>query len=144
VTVTHEERFWANVSPEPNTGCWLWMASVDRDGYGRFRIGTEDIAHRAARALLVGPIPDGLVVDHLCRVRSCVNPAHLRVCTPLENTTAPGSRAHGRNAGRDACPAGHVDRWYRRKDGTGRFCAECCRVAERRRRAGALGKGGRP
>ena len=71
------ERFWSKVEPD-ESGCWLWAAGKDRDGYGGFRMGSGNTrAHRTAYQHLVGEIAAGLVIDHLCRVRSCVNPAHL-------------------------------------------------------------------
>lgn len=77
------QRFWSKVD---TTGdCWLWMARRLR-GYGKFDLGnTTAMAHRVAYELSVGPIPDGLQLDHLCRVRHCVNPAHLEPVTQREN-----------------------------------------------------------
>lgn len=69
----------------PN-GCWLWTGTIERTGYGRFWLGgRQEIAHRASYALLIGPIPEGLTIDHLCRVRACVNPDHLEPVTLAEN-----------------------------------------------------------
>jgi hypothetical protein len=80
------ERFWAQV--EITEGCWLWSAYVDPSGYGKFTavVGVSVYAHRWSYEFLVGPIPDGLVIDHLCRVRNCVNPDHLEPVTSAENT----------------------------------------------------------
>lgn len=66
-------------------GCWLWQGTL-RAGYGRVKIGGRlQEAHRASYEHHVGPIPEGLVVDHLCRNRSCINPAHLEPVTEMEN-----------------------------------------------------------
>lgn len=81
------QRFWDKV--EKTDGCWLWRAARDLNGYGR--VGADEgpkrtmLAHRAAWTLLRGDIPDGLVLDHLCRNPQCVNPAHLEPVTQRVN-----------------------------------------------------------
>lgn len=73
---------------EKSEGCWLWTGSLTFDGYGIFRENNRRTgAHRFAYEYFVGPIPAGLQIDHLCRVRNCVNPAHLDPVTNAENTT---------------------------------------------------------
>ena len=68
------------------TSCWLWTSPLDRDGYGHIQIGRKMCrAHRVAYEWLVGPIPEGLTIDHLCSVRNCVNPSHLEPVTAAEN-----------------------------------------------------------
>lgn len=88
-----EQRFWEKVNKDGPGGCWLWTASFrNEQGYGQFGVsGRTVVAHRMSYELMVGPIPDGLVLDHLCRVRRCVNPAHLRPVTDRENILAPGA-----------------------------------------------------
>lgn len=94
-----EDRFWPKVDRNgqipayrPDLGpCWQWVAMLDKAGYGRVRSGGgrngESIyAHRVSYQLLIGQIPDGLVLDHLCRNRGCVNPTHLEPVTQGENT----------------------------------------------------------
>lgn len=83
------ERFWSRVSRGAVDACWLWTGSIDPGGYGRhylfgFRAGHVK-AHRFAYELEVGPIPDGLTIDHLCRNRVCVNPSHMEPVTLAEN-----------------------------------------------------------
>lgn len=92
------------------TGCWLWVGLVGRTGYGRMRSdGRKWMVHRLSWTLFVGDIPDGLVVDHLCRTRNCVNPAHLRVCTQMANVHAPGSTAIAKaESERTHCPRDHI------------------------------------
>lgn len=97
VALTIEERFYDKVMPVED-GCHLWTAYIMPNGYGRFAYPRGSLAHRFAYELAVGPIPDGLQIDHLCRVRCCVNPAHLEPVTHNEN--------HVRAAG-DECLYGH-------------------------------------
>ena len=79
-------RFMAKVDTTAPGGCWLWTAHRNADGYGVFRFdGQMGGAHRFAYRLLVGPVPEGMELDHLCRVRHCVNPDHLEVVTHAEN-----------------------------------------------------------
>ncbi|HEY8766071.1 MAG TPA: HNH endonuclease signature motif containing protein [Dehalococcoidia bacterium] len=69
-------------------GCWPWTGVIHPLGYGHVNIpGTRNpqMAHRASYEFFVGPIPDGLELDHLCRNRGCVNPSHLEPVTHLEN-----------------------------------------------------------
>lgn len=91
---TLEERFWAKVNKDgpipgycPHLGpCWLWEASCSLDGYGQIGVyGSLVRAHRFSYELMCEPIPDGLEIDHLCRVRACVNPAHLQPVTSQVN-----------------------------------------------------------
>lgn len=80
-------RLAAKIDPgaQPDA-CWLWIAHTDPKGYAVFRwAGRMHRGHRVAFAWLVGPIPPGLVIDHLCRVTSCLNPAHLQAVTNVEN-----------------------------------------------------------
>ncbi len=85
------ERFWAYVTI-CESGCWLWQGALNNTGYGRFTVGYRRdnslrmlLAHRYAYEQLVSPIPDGLELDHLCRVPRCINPAHLEPVTHKEN-----------------------------------------------------------
>ena len=80
------ERFWDVVWPEPMSGCWLWAGNVDDQQYGRTpHNGRSRRAHRISYETHKGPIPPGLVIDHLCRNPSCVNPDHLEAVTNYVN-----------------------------------------------------------
>ena len=91
------------------SGCWNWIACRHTNGYGKLGYqGRTWLAHRCVYTILVGDIPDGLVLDHVCRNRLCVNPSHLRPCTNRENILAPGSQSPSAlQAQRTACQVGH-------------------------------------
>jgi hypothetical protein len=130
-------RIVAKIEPEPNSGCWLWTgATGNPGGYGNVGFqGSTRGAHRVVYELLVGPVPDGLVLDHLCRNRPCVNPDHLRPVTQLENVHAPGSLSPSAlRAKITHCPAGHEynEANTRRSKRNERFCRACGRAAARR------------
>lgn len=84
-TLTLADRFWAKV--EKSDSCWLWTGALfPSNGYGALHLdGAAVPAHRVSYELNVGPIPDGLTIDHLCRVRACVRPDHLEPVTQAEN-----------------------------------------------------------
>lgn len=98
----------ARCVPEPNSGCHLWLGSLDRDGYGRVRCAGAEYrpAHRLAYEAENGPVPKGLVLDHKCRVRCCVNPSHLEPVTNRENILRGESRA-ARSSRQTHCKNGH-------------------------------------
>lgn len=105
----------ANLAIDEETGCWVWQRSTDRSGYGQTspRRHGHTIVHRAVWERFVGPIPDGLTLDHLCRNKACSNPRHLEPVTNEENVrraAAPAGEplagvAHGTRAAytRDGC-----------------------------------------
>lgn len=81
------DRFEEKVSRPTADACWLWLGTGTKSGYGQLSVdGQHHYAHRVSYELHVGPIPDGLQIDHLCRTRRCVNPRHLEPVTPLVNT----------------------------------------------------------
>jgi len=82
---TLPDRFWAKVDLAAEGGCWAWTARTS-NGYGKYAMRvrgkvTDYRAHRLAYQALVGPIPEGFQIDHLCRNRACVNPNHLEIVT---------------------------------------------------------------
>jgi len=82
-----EDRFMAKVSPEPNSGCWLWTGGVASNGYGMFWLdGKVDTAPRQSYRMFCGEIVDDLHIMHKCDVKLCVNPDHLSLGTNAENT----------------------------------------------------------
>lgn len=123
------ERFLDFLSPEPNTGCWLWLGALNPEGYGVFGTGMRRpktmLAHRWGYEYFVDPIPDGMQLDHICRVRCCVNPRHLRPVTSRENSYAPGSL---HNWSKTHCPKGHPyseANTYIRQTRRERRCRKC-------------------
>src|SRR5262245_9587813 len=73
-----EARLWKSYEPEPNSACWLWSLTLNRDGYGLVNtLRKTRQAHRVAYELAIGPIPRGMCVLHHCDVPPCINPAHL-------------------------------------------------------------------
>lgn len=120
-----EDRFWSKVDAEGD--CWEWTAALNPGGYGSFTWEGKSLrAHRSAYELLVGPIPDGLTIDHLCRNPPCVNPDHLEVVTRAENTRR-GYNPTAKNARRTYCVNGHRlagDNLRMSKDGH-RVCRAC-------------------
>lgn len=93
--------FWSAVDRSGPGGCWLWTRTLD-EGYGSYNLnGVKHKAHRYAYEAVVGPIPDGLFLDHLCRVRNCVNPMHLEPVTHKVNME------RGLTATKTRCKYGH-------------------------------------
>jgi len=138
------ETFWGlvDISGGP-ASCWPWQGSVATTGYGQLSFHRRNTnAHRVAYTLWHGQEPwKGMHLDHLCRMPLCVNPAHLRMVTPRENTMAAGSLAPAkRNVEKTHCPSGHaytlVNTLISRTYGTPkRHCRECGRIRVRTRRA---------
>jgi hypothetical protein len=121
------ERFWQKVRIA-ETGCWLWVGAINDSGYGTFWLGRSLRSHRLTYETLVASIGE-LHLDHLCRVRNCVNPEHLEPVTNAVNVRR-GESFAAVNAVKTHCPAGHpftVENTYWHGAGRkrGRGCRTC-------------------
>lgn len=118
-------RFWRKVYAD-SFGCWLWQGAITT-GYGRFASPRTQLhyAHRFAYERLVGPVPDGLTLDHLCRVRACVNPRHLDA-VPMRTNLLRGIGIVAVNAKKTHCINGHaLDLLNTYRMPRGRACKTC-------------------
>jgi len=139
MTVEEKLRLRRVVTPE---GCWRWTGAHSWNGYGLVSVGrTNKRAHRVAYALWVGPIPEGLEIDHLCGVRDCFNPDHLDAVTQLENLRR--RRRRPRVSKTHCRPGRHVlaDVGVFERDGK---CKACNRDRVRRQRARRAALAGEP
>lgn len=131
--MTDEERFMSKVDKGDGLGCWEWIGDKSYQGYGRFTFGNNPAvpAHRVSYEMFIGPIPEGLVIDHVaargCQGWSCVNPEHLEPVTQQENvlrSTGPAAI----NARKTHCNRGHEfteENTGSQKNGKGRNCKTC-------------------
>jgi hypothetical protein len=142
-------RLWARVWVDHETGCWIWTGTINARGYGVISDGpfpdrraTSYAVHRLAYELLVGPVPDGLVVHHKCEVKRCVKasadeygPAHTEPTTQGENIRLGGPIAKNRRP--THCPQGHPydeENTIVRISNGSRMCRQCVRDRSRRRK----------
>lgn len=133
------KAFDKKVHVEPNTGCWLWVGATVY-GYGCVKQGDKVLrAHRVSYERHRGPIPAGLVIDHLCRQRCCVNPDHLEA-VPQRDNVLRGESHVARWATRTHCDRGHAfdsRNTITRENGT-RRCRECRNARQRKARSVSL------
>ena len=120
-------RFLSKVK-KGESGCWLWTSTLNNKGYARLFVNRRPILmHRWAYIFYKGPIPEGLELDHLCRVPHCVNPDHLEPVTHRENNLR-GNTLPGIHARKTHCPEGHPyneENTYRRPGKASRECRIC-------------------
>ncbi len=127
------KRFTDRVAEQDRNGCAIWPGCKDHMGYGRMGWHRSRLVHRIAYEAVHGEIPDGLVIDHLCRTPSCVNPEHLEAVTQKENCKrgTAGEVTTARQASKTHCPQGHPysgDNLYITKVGS-RACKKCSRAS---------------
>lgn len=110
----------------PETGCWEWQGKRS-NGYGQTSLGNRMVyVHRLTYLVYVGPVPDGLEIDHLCRVRHCANPAHLEAVTAKVNV----NRGINHESEKTHCPQGHPyagENLYVNPSSGNRACRSCHR-----------------
>lgn len=133
--LTDEERFWSKVVK--SDGCWRWLGAPQPDGYALIKIAHQmRPAHKVAYEYTIGAVPDGLQLDHLCRNRGCVNPAHLEPVTARENTMRSPIALGALNARKTHCPQGHpYDESNTVVTSSRRTCRICNAEKQRRYRA---------
>jgi hypothetical protein len=134
--MTLSDRFWSKVNKTDT--CWLWTGCRGSAGYGQLYVAGHVLyAHRIAWDMVNDPLPRGLQLDHLCRVRACVNPAHLEPVTRRENILR-GISPSAVHARKTHCPAGHAyDEQNTYVDDGSRYCRACRNERSRQRRAQA-------
>ena len=124
-----KDRFMHYVELIPESTCWYWTGAIGPGGYGRFTVaqGLVAIAHRFAYELLMGPIPAGLTLDHLCREKSCINPRHLEPVTADENIKRSSECVATINSRKTHCPRGHEYTPENTRISRGKRYCEACR-----------------
>lgn len=141
------QRFFSKILKLPS-GCWLWLGAIqgkyykkDNGGYGSFRyFGVVTPAHIASCRIHKIEIPEGMHVDHLCRITSCVNPDHLEIVTPLENFKRGEAYKGSFHKNKTHCPSGHKyteenTAYVHKYDGSNKYrrCKKCLSIAGKKR-----------
>jgi hypothetical protein len=142
------DRFWKKVNingpvsvNRPDLGpCCLWLAAQDGKGYGVWKVGTHknpklEYAHTSMYVEFIGPVPEGLELDHLCRVRDCCNPYHLEAVTHAENLRrGMAGKVNNHCKAKTHCPQGHEytpENTYIYDQGSGKGQGRACIVCRR-------------
>ena len=140
-------RLEARIDRDSSPPCWLWTGGKNQYGYGRFYVAAgqpQAVAHRAVYELHRGPVPAGLVLDHLCRVPACVNPDHLEPVSHAENLRRGATKGGALYTPPTHCPHGHEydeSNTYWRRGAAGNMTRDCraCRNRSRPRPAAPKG-----
>lgn len=120
-----EYRFWQKVDLDWKTGCWNWVGSKNKDGYGNLSINGKNVtSHRFSYELFKSKISKGLTIDHICRNTSCCNPNHLEIVTIKDNILR-GTSFAASNARKTHCPQGHEYTKENTYTTEGRRCRIC-------------------
>jgi hypothetical protein len=120
VTVPLEKRFWAKV--DMSGDCWNWTGCKTAQGYGRIgAYGTVKVAHRISYEFAMEPIPEGMVIDHICHNESCVRPSHLRACTQKQNNEHKAQEGFSSSGIRGVTWHKQHKKWYARVGHFGRL-----------------------
>ena len=135
------DRLWRRVQKGGPDDCWLWLGGNNGNGYGVIGLGGRNrgqaYVHRVAWELERGPIPDGLEIDHICRVRSCVNPRHMALVTHGENCRRSPLVLSTIAANKTHCPAGHpydeANTYHPPGAPGNRMCRACLKIREAKR-----------
>lgn len=130
-----------NSKIEKTESCWLWAGGKYQNGYGKF--GNRGyMVHRISYEMAKGKIPQGMKLDHLCRVRHCVNPDHLEPVTLVENVMR-GESIWAKNARKTHCKHGHEftkENTHIHPQRNRRHCKQCAKIADRVRQERSRGK----
>ena len=137
-SVPPTEHFDELYMPVPESGCWIWLRGVDKDGYGKAQVDNRHTrAHRLSYQMHKGEIGEGLCVCHKCDVTSCVNPNHLFLATNPQNTEDKRRKGRARGSHKLTMPFTHCKRGHEyavvgvyMSNGC-RVCKECCRLRNR-------------
>lgn len=110
VTDADMARFWAKL--EKSEGCWNWIGSKNRQGYGTFGVGGRQVrVNRFIYEVTFGAIEPGLLIDHICRNRGCARPSHLRTVTPAENVQNQDGHSDSRSGRRGVDWRAAIGKW---------------------------------